>query len=64
MMVLVANNALELKLTQAVYRNERLFTSFLLLMKSAEDTGRIPWLTDRLWELATKQVRFSEVGEE
>jgi len=64
MMVLVANNALELKLSQAVYRNERLFTAFLLLMKSAEDTGRIPWLTDRLWELVNQQARFSEVGEE
>ena len=64
MMVLVANNALELKLTQAVYRNESLFTAFLLLMKSAEDTGRIPWLTDRLWELVNQQARFSEVGEE
>jgi hypothetical protein len=47
MMALVANNALGLKLYQAVYGNEDLFTSFLLLVKSAEDTGRIPWLTDR-----------------
>jgi len=64
MMVFIANNALELKLYQAVYRNEDLFTAFLLLVKSAEDTGRIPWLTDRLWELGNQQSRFSEVGEE